>query len=175
MLKITIKVFGIPRARLSAHPLQQSTTSEVHGDFSAAVLLLDPIICAMSAASALAKNYPVADGYWREISKVYAKIPTTTSHLTFTVKPVAEVEVGALVLLPMPDAVPEQVPSTEEIFHTYLLWCKVVGKQESSGGTDLLVDVVGGRESFRRPQASPSDRSRTCCCPPSSCFIIHLP
>ncbi|KAJ1421269.1 hypothetical protein B484DRAFT_124219 [Ochromonadaceae sp. CCMP2298] len=100
----------------------------------------------MSAASALAKNYPDAEGYWGEISKLYTRTPTTTSHLTFTVKPVAEVEVGALVLLPMPDAVPEQVPSAEEIEGTLLLWCRVVGKPLRSGRIDLVVEIVAGRE-----------------------------
>jgi len=128
------------------------TTFDASRNLSRSALLLGPIICAMSAASALAKNYPEAEGYWREISQLYTRTPTTTSHLTFTVKPVAEVEVGALVLLPMPDAVPEQVPSAEDIYYTYLLWCKVVGKQESSGGTDLLVDVVGGREHYQLPE-----------------------
>jgi hypothetical protein len=95
----------------------------------------------MSASSIMQKMYPEAEGYWRDASALYTRTPTVFEHLTFTVKPVAEVGEGALVILP------DQVPSVGEIAETLLLWCKVEGKIEMSGETDVMVQIIAGRES----------------------------
>jgi hypothetical protein len=102
----------------------------------------------MSALSMLQNHYPEAEGYWREMSMLFTQTPTTVCHVAFTVKPVAQVADGAMVIYPMPHEVPEQVPSADEIFQMALLWCKVEGQQTNSAGEiDLMVQIIAGRES----------------------------
>jgi hypothetical protein len=115
----------------------------------------------MSALSALHKRYPEEEGYWEKMHSLYTQTPTTVSNMTFSVKPVEEVEKGTMVIYPMPNVVPESVPSADVIEETLMLWCKVVGKSVKSGGTDIAVQIHSGREFA--PESLPETPGRFRC------------
>jgi hypothetical protein len=116
----------------------------------------------MSAQSTLAKKFPELQGQWNLLTQVFGETPTSHTHWSFDVKESSNVNVGDLILLPTPAAVPGNLPGADKIGGMEVLWCKIEGKiecaqqQQAAQGAqavqppnpyDVMVQAVAGKES----------------------------